>query len=144
MWTWSMHVEYALRVPVSELCSIQLTDFLVLDRPLDESVTVNQRDLYTFVPLHARRIGLTKSSQRAIILKHHVHSSACIVWLYNASSSTMWRFLDNFFLLSAWAPWKKNGHGQSHSKQRSNKGPISSLITDANCSLILKRWVNVQ
>ena len=40
---------------------------------LDESVTVNQRDLYAFMPLHARRIeGLTKSSQRAIILKHHV------------------------------------------------------------------------
>ena len=25
---------------------------------------------------------------------------ACIVWLYYASSSTMWPFLDNFFLLS--------------------------------------------
>ena len=42
---------------------------------LDDSVTVNQRDLYSFMPLHIRRIeGLTKFSQRAIILKHHVYT----------------------------------------------------------------------
>ena len=29
---------------------------------------------------------------------------ACIVWLYYASSSTMWWFLDHFFLLSVWSP----------------------------------------
>ena len=28
----------------------------------------------------------------------------CIVWLYYASSSTMWKLPGNFFLLSVWAP----------------------------------------
>jgi hypothetical protein len=34
--------------------------------------------------------------------------SACIVWLYYASSSTMWWCPDNFFFLlsSVWSPWK--------------------------------------
>ena len=41
---------------------------------LDEVLTISQRELYSFMPLHARRIeGLTTaSSQRAVILKHHV------------------------------------------------------------------------
>ena len=38
----------------------------------DESDTINQRDLCSFIPLHARKIGLTTSFQRAIILKHHI------------------------------------------------------------------------
>ena len=29
---------------------------------------------------------------------------ACIVWLYYAPSSTVWWFLDHFFLLSVWSP----------------------------------------
>ena len=32
---------------------------------------------------------------------------ACIVWLYYASSSTMWRFLEHFFCLGVSAPLKK-------------------------------------
>ena len=32
---------------------------------------------------------------------------ACIVWLYYASSLTVWWFSDHFFLLSVWSPWKK-------------------------------------
>ena len=40
---------------------------------LDETVIINQRDLYSFVPIHVRRIeGLIISFQGAIILKHHV------------------------------------------------------------------------
>ena len=29
---------------------------------------------------------------------------ACIVWLFYASSSTVWLFSDHFFLLSVWSP----------------------------------------
>ena len=32
---------------------------------------------------------------------------ACIVWLYYASSSTVWWFSDHFFLISVWSPRKK-------------------------------------
>ena len=40
---------------------------------LDEVLTISQRELYSFMPLHVRRIeGLTTASQRAVILKHHV------------------------------------------------------------------------
>ena len=33
-----------------------------------------------------------------------IRMPACIVWLYYASSSTVWWFLDHFFLLSVWSP----------------------------------------
>ena len=39
------------------------------------------------------------------IVNNAIWMPACIVWLYYASSLTMWWFLDLFFLLSVWSPF---------------------------------------
>ena len=47
---------------------------------------------------------LTTLYQTLFILLFGCLAPACIVWLYYASSSTVWWFSDHFFLLSVWSP----------------------------------------
>ena len=74
-------------------------------------VCIGSHSLAMFAKKNLRARGINLMDARGTLttlFPNIVHTAvwvpACIVWLYYASSSTVWLFSAHFFLLSVWSP----------------------------------------